>query len=59
MDSPMATVRYGRERVRVYAAGGIGFDRYAKGIGWVVNDRPSKLIADYALALQAVHAPTA
>ena len=46
------TVRRGRERARVYAAGGIGYDIYVDGPGWVVNDEPDEVIERLAAAVQ-------
>lgn len=54
--APTVIVRFGDERARVYAEGGIGFDRYLKGIGWVVCDRPGRLISKYAMAVRKLHA---
>ena len=53
---PIVLVRVYDEQAKVYAEGGIGFERRVKGIGWVVNDQPSALIARYAMAIRKLHA---
>ncbi len=53
---PIVRVRLYDEQAKVYAEGGIGFERHVKGIGWIVNDRPSKLIARYAMTIRKLHA---
>lgn len=53
---PICTVQIGDERARVYCEGGVGFDRFVKGVGWVVNDKPGRLIARYAFAVRKLHA---
>jgi hypothetical protein len=46
-------VQFGDEAARVYAEGGIGFERRIRGVGWITNDRPGRLIARLALAVRA------
>ena len=53
---PVVIVKHGTEKAHVYAEGGISFTRYVKGVGWIVNDRPSALIARYACAVRKLHA---
>ncbi len=56
-DTPVFYVTHGDERARVYGAGGIGFDSRVRGIGWVVDDEPSPVIAQAALAVRAAMFP--
>jgi hypothetical protein len=53
---PIVFVRVYDEQAKVYAEGGIGFEHRVKGIGWVVDDQPSALIARYAMAIRKLHA---
>lgn len=54
----MVIVQYGDERARVYLEGGIGFDHFIRGVGWVVNDQPGSLIFKLALAIRKIAFPT-
>lgn len=52
---PMVFVRLGHERASIYWEGGIGFEKYMPGIGWIVDDEPSGPMADYAVVMRNYH----
>lgn len=57
-NSTRVIVQSGDERARVYSTGGFGFDFRVRGVGWIVNDRPSRVIHRLALAVRREAFPT-
>jgi len=45
-------VRVAGERARIYREGGISYDEYVHGIGWILNDSPSLVIELVAEKIQ-------
>lgn len=54
---PMAFVRLGQERARVYFEGGISFEHYIRNIGWVADNGPNPALAKIAIAVRNAHCP--
>ena len=47
----MTTVRHDDERAHLYPEGGIGYETHVRGIGWVVDFKPSGMIQRLARAV--------
>ena len=51
----VAVVSIPGRRAFLFDAGGISYERYVRGPGWIVDDEPSEMIERYAEHLLAFH----